>query len=1182
MTRLLVVAAFVGLTTLAFPQNQPEISIPLPQPRILQPVDESQRTVLKGNTHPLARPQFDLGSAPADLPMQRMLLVLKRSPEQEAALRQLLDEQQDKSSPNYHKWLTPDEFGKRFGPADQDIQVVTNWLQSHGFQVAKVAHGRNFIEFSGTAAQVQEAFATSIHKYAVKGKEHWANASDPQIPAALTPVVAGVHTLHNFLKKPMSRISDQQIPAKYVKGEPLTTFTNGVHALSPADYATIYNINPAYSSGINGSNTTIAVVGRSNLFNGGSDVQAFRLFFGGGSFTVTLNGPDPGDLGDGEEAEATLDVTWAGAVATGALVNFVVSASTNTTDGVDLSEAYIIDNNLGDVMTESFGLCEAAFSQAEFSSISALAEQAAAQGITYMVSTGDSGAQGCDDANSERVATFPSPSINALASTPFTVAVGGTMFNENGQNSKYWSSTNNQANGSALSYIPEDVWNESCTAAQCGKNANIFATGGGPSSFNLINTKPSWQAGVPGVPNDGVRDIPDVSLTAAGHDGYILCLEGSCVPDTKGFITLFLISGTSASAPSFAGIMALVDQKMGSNPFTAGRQGQADYVLYRLAASNPATCNASSTTTLPSANCIFHDVTVGNNAVPGELNFGTPGAKFQSTKGYDLATGLGSVNVSNLVNAWAAAHFNATTTTLVISPSPTVITHGQAVSANVTVNGSSVPTGDVSLLTDLSDNVNGTRTVNICSGFHSCTLSPLSSTSAGVTASQVFLPGGSDGFSGANTYNVHAHYAGDSNSAPSDSAPVAVTVNPEVSSTSFAIFTHDSLGNLVPFGGGPYGSLALLTATITGTSGIGVPTGTVNFQDSGTVPLFTSAQLNRQAQATNAVFTFASGSHSLAAQYGGDPSFQPSTSSTRTFSITPDGTATGPSFAGATTGATLNAAITTPNFLSGGNPPSGIVTFTVDGTQVGTAPVTGVSALINSTTATVTKGASATASLLDSNLANGQHTLIVAYSGDSNYTASTAQLAFNLQPDFSFGVSGAGCPGGGAPCAMTIPSPGLSGSLSIAIAALDGFTGTVSFTCSGLPAESTCTFNPTSVKNSGQTVLTVSTTAARFAALPRGTTPSPLGPQWWFSNAGLAVAGIFIVGAPGNRRRRSKWLSLMPLALALLAVGCGGGGSSATPAVQHDAGTPPGTYNLVVTAASGSISHQVGVTLRVQ
>ena len=275
-----VIALFSG--ALSFAQTAGAIAPGTagPLPLITQPVDESQLTILKGNTHPLARPVYDMGKAPADLPMNRMLLVLKRSPEQEYALRKLLDDQQDKASPNYHKWLTPEQYGKQFGPTDSDMQTISAWLQSHGFQVGSTK-GRTVLEFSGNAGQVQETLHTTIHKYIVKGEEHWANASDPSIPTALTPAVAGVLTLHNFIKKPAIHFTGEKIPAKLVHGQkPQVTFPpqNGqpaTNALGPQDYATIYNINPVYASNIIGRGITIGVVGRSNLFQDGQDIQNF-------------------------------------------------------------------------------------------------------------------------------------------------------------------------------------------------------------------------------------------------------------------------------------------------------------------------------------------------------------------------------------------------------------------------------------------------------------------------------------------------------------------------------------------------------------------------------------------------------------------------------------------------------------------------------------------------------------------------------------------------------------------------------------------------------------------------------------------------------------------------------------------------------------------------------------------
>src|SRR4029077_2140004 len=299
------------------------------RPLISQPVDEARRVVLKGNIHPLARTQFQVGVAPQDLSLQRMLLVLKRSPEQDQALLKLLDDQQDKSSANYHKWLTPEQFGQEFGPADSDIQAVTSWLQSHGLQVARVSKGRVMIEFSGTAAQVQETFHTAIHKYAVNGEAHWANASNPEIPAALAPIVAGVHTLHNFYMKPLHVISGQRFSIANRSGFTPQFTSSGTHDLAPADYAIIYNINPVYQAGIDGTGTTIAVVGRSEFVV--QDVLDFQSAFilPPNPPQIVNDGPSPGDLGGDEEAEATLDATWSAAVAPGATVKFVVSGSTD-------------------------------------------------------------------------------------------------------------------------------------------------------------------------------------------------------------------------------------------------------------------------------------------------------------------------------------------------------------------------------------------------------------------------------------------------------------------------------------------------------------------------------------------------------------------------------------------------------------------------------------------------------------------------------------------------------------------------------------------------------------------------------------------------------------------------------------------------------------------------------------
>jgi hypothetical protein len=1100
-----------------------------PQPLITQPIIESQLVTLKGNTHPLAQPRFDIGAAPPNLSMQRMLLVLNRDPQQEFALRRLLDDQQDKASPNFHKWLTPDEFGVQFGPSDQDVQLVTGWLQTHGFQVNRVSHGRIVIEFSGFEAQVEQAFRTQIHQYSVNGQLHWANASDPQIPAALAPAVAGVWSLHDFRKKTHAHISPYRFPAPTGPSPQLTY--QGQHALMPADYAIIYNINPLYSAGINGQGAKIAVVARSDINS--SDLYNFWSFSGlptYPSLNIINDGPAPGIFDQNEEFEAVLDATWSGSIAYGAQLNFVVSASTNTSDGVDLSELYIIDNNLGDVMTESFGSCEGFSSQTEAQAISSLAEQAAAEGITYMVSSGDSGAETCVNPNLNS-AGGAAPSVNVLASSPFTVAVGGTLFSEGTNASKYWNTSNNQGNlSSAKTYIPENVWNESCST--CG----LWAGGGGVSTFF---SKPNWQFGVSGIPNDGVRDLPDVSLTAAIHDPYLLCFEGSC---SQG--GLYGVGGTSASAPSFAGIMAMVVQKY-------GRQGQANYTLYRLAAAQTLSqCNASNATTPPASTCVFNDVTKGNNAVPGEPGYGTSTAKYQSTAGFDLATGLGSVNVTNLVNKWNTVTFNATTTTL--APNSINGTHGSPITLNISVaaNGGT-PTGDVALM-DLSNDASLRCSYLInssCTGFFTLN-------NGSVFAPVNNLPGGS--------YSLVAHYGGDKTFAPSDSAAIQVNITPENSVTAGSMLTAASNGSPIPFTSGPFGSFVYPRADVAGQSGHGIPTGQITFKENGNPFAFVSLNSQGSSALPNGYPWFAPGQHSFTASYNGDTSFNPSTSAPVTFTIT-KATTTAVLSVPATgvvqgNNVTLTANITSAAFAyePSATFPSGTVTFFSGNTQLGSAPVFGQQVDQN--------GVTASASLNSSTLPLGQNSITAQYSGDGNYVSSSAASA-TLIVDADFGIS-AGSP------SITVTKPGSSANNALTITGQTGYNNTVNFSsasCAGLPLLTTCSFAPGSVSGSGSSTVTISTTA-----------PSAALHGFELTSTGVLFAGAFLVSVPLRRKRFQAALALVLCSIALGTVACGGG--SVSGGGGGHPGTPTGSYNVVVTAktSDGVVSHSVNFTLLVQ
>ena len=592
-----MIAAFCALLCVAWAQEN----------RLKGLMDSRQMMPIPGNVHPLAQAKNDQGPAGEAVLIEPMTLVLKRSDAQQAILNKLLQDQQDPSSPEYHHWLTPEQFGQRFGFSQADIDKMTAWLQSQGFTVVDVPLSRNLIVFSGTVKTVQTAFRTSIHRYVIDGENHIANAEPPSLPAALAPLVLAINGLDDFRPKASNRwLLNRRGVA------PEITYTDGSHSLGPADYAVIYDIRPLYQAGFNGSGQHIAVVGQCHI--GLSDVQQFRTYFSlpannpqlilaAGSSDPGPNGTDPGDCG-----EAYLDVDWSGGIASGATIDYVYA--TNVFDAVQ----YAITQNIAPIVTMSFGGCEQSQGPNTLAAFESIAQQANAQGITWLASSGDSGAAACDAAfSSTNSEASNGLAVNFPASIPEVTGVGGTEFNEG--SGVYWNSVSGAGNVSALSYIPETAWNESSTNG-------LAASGGGRSAFYL---RPAWQTG-PGVPAQNQRGVPDVSLTAAMHDGYITFMNGNTYVNT----------GTSAATPSFAGILAILNQYASSKG-----QGNINPNLYRLAQSAPSA---------------FHDITTGNNVVPcvaGSTDCATGSLGFDAGPGYDLATGLGSIDVSNLVSSWS-------------------------------------------------------------------------------------------------------------------------------------------------------------------------------------------------------------------------------------------------------------------------------------------------------------------------------------------------------------------------------------------------------------------------------------------------------------------------------------------------------------------------------------------------
>jgi len=1033
---LLPVLTTAVLLLASFAPASSQSPLPTPRSRVLQAVDDARVTTLSGNTHPLARPEFDQGALADATPLRRIVLILQRSPEQESALQQLIDQQQDKTSSTYHQWLTPATFGAAFGPTDRDLSAVTTWLSSHGFAGIQVNAARTLIEFSGTAGMVHSAFRTSMHSYAVGGEQHFANASDPSIPAALAPVVDGVASLNNFPRRAAShkvgnfrhesatnlttRLPDTTQPAFTINEG------NTSYGMTPYDFATIYNVLPLWNANtpIDGTGQTIAIVGQTDI--NPADFVNFRKLFNlplGNTATPTgtqylniiYNGPNPGVTGD--EGEADIDTQWSGAVAKGATIDYVVSQGTEVTQGTDLSAIYIVDNNLAPVMSYSYGQCELFLGTSGNAFYKTLWQQAAAQGITVLLSSGDSGAAGCDDAGVQGASN--GIAINGLGSTPYNISVGGTDFYMPNGGTAYWNATNDPTTqASAKGYIPEVPWNESCTNSVFGTigtfsgqtpeevcNNTVAASfgllsvvggGGGPSACVQSNgsssssckggyPKPSWQAGT-GVPADGVRDIPDVSLFAsAGFFGafYIVCQQSANADGQPCSVTAPTYDfagygGTSVSSPAFAGILSLVNQKTGN------RQGNANYVLYNLASQQSKSGTACSAITgTPAAGCIFNDITTDTIAMP--CLKGTPNCTvttstdrygvlsgYNSNAGYDLATGLGSVNAANLVNYWSNANFTASTTALTLSQS--AITHGSQVSATVKVSSTTgTPTGNVSInaLAANGSVQNGT----LQNGTYTASLSN--------------FPGGS--------YSVQAHYAGDGTYAPSDSNSLTLTVSPESSTTTLqAMLYNPSSGTTTPVNNGasfPYGGFFLLRADVAGMSGQGTATGNILLTDSG-LPLDGGTfRLNSTSNTEDQTRDLAPGTHVVTAAYSGDSSFNPSTSSPVIINITKAQTASvlqvTPNVLSAASTLTLTVQISARCYGASGlqgygaAAPTGTVTLTS-----GTLNFAGAVATQNVYPVSSTDSGQVTFTLPASKLAIGSSAITVSYSGDANYSPS--------------------------------------------------------------------------------------------------------------------------------------------------------------------------------------------------
>jgi hypothetical protein len=1143
--------------------------------RIQGSLTSGKSVVLEGNVRHEALPQFDEGMVDPAMHLGTIMLLTAPTSAQQNALTQLLAQQQDRSSPNFHKWLTPEQYADRFGLSQNDAQRIAVWLQSQGFSMIHVARGRNWISFTGTAAQVQNAFRTELHHYDVNGELHYANAIAPAIPAALEGIVTGVRGLSDFLPKPMG-----------------VSHNNGLHPyydssvygdlVAPGDIATIYDINALYNAGIDGTGEKLAVMGQTDIYL--SDIADFRSGFGLTAISCTTNssgvitacsdphfeyvlgGSDPGLAAKGNIREADLDLEWSGAVARGAQLIYVNSTSTIT------SYYYAIDNDLAPVISLSYGECE--FDDTTMNADETELKKANSEGITFVNASGDTGVAECDDFNTVTSANLATQglAVSYPASSPEVTGVGGTAIPLANLTSTYWGTSNGAYGGTALSYIPEQAWNDDAEFAQyCQANAStdfckqggsspvngwvpitsaataqtdisIASSGGGASNCSVQSShvcesgfpQPSWQTvTVPGQAS--ARFSPDVSfLGTSNFPGYIFCTElselglsgsgSSCAPGGTAGITAALnldarsiTGGTSASTPVFAGIITLLNQYLAGA--SSPGLGNVNPTLYTLAET-------------PS-NEVFNQVTTGNNMVyceagtpssqPADLQcpssgvFGYLASNADTTTGYNLVTGLGSVNANNLAIAWAASRASSSVA-LTAAPKSSYQTENVVLTATVTPS-----TADGNITFNNGSTVLGTAA--------------LSSGTAAFTTSTLPIAANS----------ITATYSGNGALAPSTSAGVTVTVTPA--------FTLSSNPSVLTVVAGQSTSTTITVAPVTGFtkaltfSCSGLPTGasctfTPNNTTQATVALSITTTASTATSNAPITITATSGGANAATN-----TMQIPLTVTAPFTISSSApTVTvlaGQSGSANITVSPLNGFGGTLTFSCSGLPSGASCTFTPNAT----------------TQTTIALSIATTASMASS---SGPIT-VTATTGGASPQTSTAQITLTVTgaPSFSLAAT---------PASYQV-AQGQSVTATVTLAAFNGFNTALTYTCTDPVSGSTCT-GPSGATTATSVTFNITATAPTTAA----NRPNGRGTKVFYAALLPGLFGIFLIAGSGRRSRGMRLLGLIivlgfsTLSLTSCGGGSGSGGGSSNP------GTPAGNYTITVNATTGGSSPTTGST----
>ncbi|MEO9071932.1 MAG: Ig-like domain repeat protein [Edaphobacter sp.] len=1095
--------------------------------RVIASPDSRVTTRLAGHVPGWAVSANDRGAVASGTTLQ-LTFVLSRSSELQAGFTQLLADQQNPNSSSYHQWLTPQQVGERFGPTQHDVDALTGWLRSQGLQVMETAPSRVFVKATGTASAAANALATSFHTFSVNGQSRMSTTVDPSIPAAFASVVRSISGLSDPDLRPMIHGQAMAKPASIGTGDrPQYTSNsiNGQHYITPGDFAVIFDVNSVYNSGSTGTGQKVAIIGRSQVAS--TDISeyesAMALPNNLPNTIIPATGADPGTTNDGDQGEATLDVERLIGTAPGVQADLVVSSSAS--GGIFTAAQYEVQTVLDPVMTISFGSCEFYAGAANVSLWDTLFSQAASEGISVFVSSGDAGAAGCDT-------QFAVPpvyqilSINYICASSYATCVGGTELSEGANVAQYWSATNGTGLVSALKYIPEGAWNEPLLGEGIG---NVAASGGGGASIYI--PKPTWQTGT-GVPSDSARDVPDVSFPAAFHDAYYGCFAaagGDCAANH-----FYFYYGTSAGTPSMAGVTALLNQK------TGGSQGNLNPLLYRLAATNANAFHDATPGTIDSTLCAINTPSICNNSTPGS-NTATSGlAGYALTAGYDQATGLGSLDVANfLAAAVAVPKSTLAPATLSVQESASTISNTQTVvlTATLTSKTAGAPTGTVQFYAD-------GKAIG----------SPVAVASGTAVSAALAL-------TAAGTYSISASYSGDGTYAATVSPGIPLTVTGLTSVTAVTV-SNASI---------PVGTAESLSIAVSAGSGTAIPTGIVRVRIVGpnVAIQFSVPLLNGVATTPSLTFPVV-GNYAVTASYFGDPVFSPSIG-------------TGPAIVVQRLVPSFQLSVSSGTIGIGGGVSSGIFIGYGQGTAApgptGTIQLYSNGVALGSPFALPTAlGQTAQGSSPVSIFSTaGMYTITATYSGDANWQPATSQgssLTVESTPAFyQLSVS---------PTTRTLRAGDVENNEEfVDVASELGFVGTVNVSCSityngpgtvtGMP---TCSLSPGSVTfplvfPPGEPTLTINTTARPSSGL---LADSRLQHRGWRGSGAVMFCALLLWLGPVRRRSWRALGILMVFAAGFTALsGCGGRyNASSTPA-----GTSAGSYTITITPSSTAVGVSV-------